>query len=95
MKRNVGIFVATSLITSTTLVHADRSGGWAPLPDEIKWIERTITMPVGSYPINEYARYYWGDTVNGDTEGSAFWIRVTKALEEMERKAPRDGEVFN
>jgi hypothetical protein len=31
----------------------------------------------------------------GDMEGSAFWVRVTKALEEMERRVPRDGETVN
>lgn len=47
------------------------------------------------YPSITAARRADGLLDEGDMEGSAFWIRVTKALEEIERKAPRDGESVN
>lgn len=47
------------------------------------------------YPSITAAQRADGLLDEGDMEGSAFWIRVTKALEELERNAPRDGEVVN
>ena len=47
------------------------------------------------YPSITAAQRADGLLDEGDMEGSAFWIRVTKALEDMERKAPRDDEALN
>lgn len=47
------------------------------------------------YPSLTAAQRADGALDDGDMEGSAFWIRVTKALEDMERKAPRHGERIN
>lgn len=47
------------------------------------------------YPSLTAAQRADAELEEGDMEGSAFWIRVTKALEEMERKAPNQGEAVN
>lgn len=56
---------------------------------------RQIMKMDPEYPSITAAQRADGLLDEGDMEGSAFWIRVTKALEEMDRKAPRDGEKMN
>lgn len=56
---------------------------------------RQIMKMEPDYPSITAAQRADGLLDEGDMEGSAFWIRVTKALENMERKQPRDGEAMN
>lgn len=56
---------------------------------------RQIMKLEPEYPSITAAQRADGLLGEGDMEGSAFWIRVTKALEDIERKAPRDGERIN
>lgn len=56
---------------------------------------RQIMKMEPEYPSLTAAQRADGLLDEGDMDGSAFWIRVTKALEDIERKAPRDDEALN
>ena len=56
---------------------------------------RQIMKMEPKYPSITAAQRADGLLDEGDMEGSAFWISVTKALEEMERQRPRNGEAVN
>jgi len=43
----------------------NRPGGWTPSPAEIAGLETRLTVPVGTRPLDRYARHYAGVTESG------------------------------
>jgi hypothetical protein len=64
--------IAGGLIPTTT---SAKDEGWTPNPEQIARLERGLVLPDGAHPLTDYARYYWGTTVNGVPmiQGQLIW----------------------